>query len=291
MINHRPAVPPSLGGDRALKAVPVSGIWPHNAGMNTATTRSPAELQRHFRTPLGRRLASLFSVSLLAFVSVLMVGFAVAGFTLNWGLGLFMSAIAGFMVALVIYVGRDFGGNWGLRVGLDDDAVRLNLPSGRSLIHRPPARRLSIPYTDIAAIDTRLEYYGSLRMGLVQRAYALRRKSGELIFLFEERGLATPFASAQFKGIVAGLTTLAGVELHDLGMVEGSGGFLAAWGAHAPDWATPPVSAERQQQLWRRAAATGGFAIVASSAATSAWYGGLLVRPKRGEQPPPSPRS
>jgi hypothetical protein len=47
-------------------------------------------------------------------------------------------------------------------------------------------------------------------------------------------------------------------------MVEGRGGFLGVWGAHAEDWTAPPLPPERQAQLWRRAAFTGKLAVAVS---------------------------
>ena len=138
---------------------------------------------------------------------------------------------------------------------------QLDLPSGRSLIHRPPAQHLTIPYADIEAIDTRLEAYGTLGMEMMQRAYVLHRKAGELIFLFEERAVATRMESSTFADIVADLAARAGVTLRDLGTVEGKGGLLGVWGTHAPDWGAPALPHERAMRLWRHAAATGSLAI------------------------------
>ena len=235
---------------------------------------------RSYRTPMPRRLSLLFGVVLLAIVSAVMMGFAAVSFKFGWALGAFVMAMAAFMTALTVYVWRDFRGNWGLHVDLKDAAVHLDLPANRSLIHRLQAQRLTIPYADIATVVTRLEAYGSLGLVIMQRAYAVRRKTGDLIFLFEERGLGTPFRTSQFKGITTALADRAGVELSDLGMVEGRGGFLATWATHAPDWATHSLSPERQQQLWKRASATGSAAILTTTAVTSAWYGGLLTRRK-----------
>jgi len=173
-----------------------------------------------------------------------------------------------------------------LRVALEREGVRLDLPSGRSLIHRPPAQHLTVPYADIAALETRLEAYGTLGMATMQRAYVLRRKSGELIFLCEERALATGFASAMFGRIVADLAARAGVQVDDLGMAEGHGGLLAVWGTHAPDWAAPALSAERQRSLWGRAAATGAAAAAAASTVPGMWIGGL-GRPRPGSEQGP----
>jgi hypothetical protein len=233
------------------------------------------------------RLVSLIGTIILAAVTAIMVVFAAFGFTLNWALGLFMLAVTGFMAALCLYVLRDLRGKWGLRVALGTDAVALALPAGRSLIHRPPAQHMTIPYADVAAVETRLEAYGSLGMETMQRAYVLHRKSGELIFLFEERALATALASSLFGDIAAELAKRAGVALKDLGMAEGRGGLLCTWGMHAPDWAAPALSPERQRQLWTRAGMTGAIAAAAITTVPGVWAGGLGRR-RPGSEPPPA---
>jgi hypothetical protein len=231
----------------------------------TTTAEGAAGAAAHsshvFRTPLGVRLFSVIGTGILILATAFMIVAAGFGFTLQWALGLFMMAMAGFMGALTGYVGRDLRGKLGLRVALGADAVTLDLPKGRSLIHRPPAQHLTIPYADIAAIESRYEAYGSLGMEMMQRAYVLRRKGGDLIFLFEERALATGMASTMFASIVAELATRAGVTIHELGTVEGKGGFLGVWGTHAPDWAAPPLPRQRAMRLWRHAAFTGSLAI------------------------------
>ena len=236
-------------------------------------TRANANQRRVFRVPLAPRLLSLFGVIFLAGITAIMIGFAAIAFTVHWALGLFMLACAGFIGALTGYVGRDLRGKWGLRVVLDGDAVTLDLPAGRSLIHRPPAQHLTVPYTDIEAIDARFEAYGTLGMEMMQRAYVLHRKDGELIFLFEERAMATALQSSLFTDIVAELARRAGVTLRELGTVEGKGGLLGAWGAHAPDWAAPSLPRERAMRLWRHAASTGSLAIsITILAMLTMWY-------------------
>lgn len=224
-------------------------------------THAAARATRVFRLPLAPRLLALFGVIFLAVITGIMIVVAVLAFTMQWTLGLFMMACAGLLGALTGYVWRDLRGKWGLRVVLDTDAVTLDLPAGRSLIHRPPAQHLTIPYADIEAIDARFEAYGSLSMKMMQRAYVLNRKGGELIFLFEERALATRMESSMFADIVDDLVARAGVTLRELGTVEGKGGLLGVWGTHAPDWAAPALPRERAMQLWRHAASTGSLAI------------------------------
>ncbi len=220
-----------------------------------------------FQVPLLPRLFSLVAVAVMGLVGAGMIVFAVVLlFTNGWALGLFVVApIAAFIAALTGYTARDLRGKWGLRVSLDAHAVTLDLPSGRSLIHRPQAVHTTIPYADIEAIETRVEAYSSFGMAMAQRAYVLRRKrdagDGDLIFLFEDRALRTPLEVQWFARIAADLAARAHVPLRDLGMVEGKGGVLAVWGTHAPDWAAPPLPLAQQLRLWRHVAFTGSFAI------------------------------
>jgi hypothetical protein len=100
-----------------------------------------------------------------------------------------------------------------------------------------------------------------LGMEIIQRAYILHRKGGELIFLFEERAVATAMGSSLFTDIVTDLAARAGVTLRDLGTVEGKGGLLAIWGTHGPDWRAPALPRERAMLLWRHAPSTGSLAI------------------------------
>ncbi len=228
------------------------------------TTASGAAAPVVFRLPRSAWLLSLFAAIVIGAVSLFLAGFAVFAFIHSWSLGLFMTAVACFTAGLTGYVSRDLSGKWGLQITLGADAVTLDLPAGRSLIHRPPAQHLTVPYADIAALETRLEAYGSLGMKMMQRAYVLRRWSGGSIFLFEERALATGIASSYFAGVASELSARAGLPWRDLGMVEGRGGLLGVWGTEAPDWAAPPLPFARQMRLWRHAALTGtlAFALV-----------------------------
>jgi hypothetical protein len=233
-----------------------------------------------FHTPPGVTLLSVIGTAALSLASVILTALAVL--LVATGQSVYVTvavaATACFMAALTGYVARDLSGKWGLRVVLDSDALVLDLPSGRSLIHRPPTQHLRVPYADIAAIETRLEAYRTLGMAMMQRAYVLRRKTpdagGDLIFLFEERALATQFASNLFGRLALEIADRADVELRDLGMVEGKGGLLAVWGTQAPDWAAPSLPLALQLRLWRHAAATGSlaFAIVIFAVTFNAWF-------------------
>jgi hypothetical protein len=218
--------------------------------------------RRDFRIPLGPRLFSLFGVVMLGGVTGFFAVFAILLVRMNVGLSLFFAAAACLMGVLTEYLWRDFAGKWRLHVVLDADAVTLDLPAGRSLIHRPLAQHLTIPYVDIAAVESRLEGFRSFGMESMQRAYVLRRKDNELIFLFEDRAVGTAMASSLFGGIATELAGRAGGTVHDLGMVAGKGGVLGVWGAHAPDWAAPPLSTAARVAHARRAAMTGSLVFI-----------------------------
>jgi hypothetical protein len=215
-----------------------------------------------FRTPAWARYLSLTGTLFLGGISALMLAFAIfLLFQGWWGLSAFIAAIATFMAGLTGYVLRDLRGKWGLRVELLPDRVVLDLPAGRSLIHRPVAQHLTIPYGDIDAVETRLEAYPSLGMEMMQRAYVLSSKQGDRIFLFEDRALGTPLVAPMVAQIADAIVARAHVPLRDLGMVEGRGGFLAVWGTHAPDWATPSLPLAQQLRIWRHVTATGTLAV------------------------------
>jgi hypothetical protein len=217
--------------------------------------------RRVFRTPFSQRALSLVGLFFTLAATCALILAAAAVFAADGRLGLFIAAVAVFTAALAGYVFRDLRGKLGLRVTLDEAEAVFELPSGRSLIHRPPAQHLVIPYAEMQAIEARFEGYRSLGMALMQRAYALRKTSGELIFLFEERALATGFATSVFTELVAELLARAKIPLRELGTVEGRGALLCVWGTEAPDWAAPPLPRDQALRLWRHAAGTGALAM------------------------------
>jgi hypothetical protein len=216
-----------------------------------------------FRTPLGPRLLTLVAVLACGTAGLFMVGFVIICLLAKqWSLAVLILAVAWLMASLTGYVARDLRGKWRLRVTMDADALVLDLPAGRSLIHKTPTRHVGVPYADIEAIETRLEAYGSLGLRMLQRAYVLRRKSGELIYLFEDRALDTLYETSFFTQLVNEIASRAGVPVRDLGMTEGGGGVLGVWGTRAADWAAPALPLGRQRQIRRDVAFTGALSFV-----------------------------
>lgn len=230
------------------------------AGSPAATDQAPMHA---FRMPLGTRLLSLFGTIFIGAASLGIVAVAVVTLLAQqWIVGAGIALAAALMVELTRYVFRDLAGKWGLRLVFGPDAVELGLPANRSLIHRPPRQRLSVRYRDIAAIETRLEAYSSLGMANMQRAYVLRLKSGERIYLFEERALGTNLQSRYFARPVEEIAARAHVPVEDLGMAKGDNGVLGVWGAKPADWTSPAVSPGEQRRMWSVAARTGKIAFL-----------------------------
>ena len=216
-----------------------------------------------FRLPLSARLLSLFGTVVIGATSVLMFGFLVAVLLADqWTVAVLVALCAAAMAILTRYVARDLQGKWGLRVVLRPDSVELYLPKNRSLIHATPQQQLTVPYSDIAAIETRLEAYPSFGMVNMQQPYVLRRRNGDTVFLFEERAVGAGLQRPYFGGLIEEIAARAGVEIRDLGMSEGRGGVLGVAHTEAADWSAPALSLARQQRLWRRAVTTGALAFL-----------------------------
>jgi hypothetical protein len=165
------------------------------------------------------------------------------------------------MAALTLYCWRDMRGKLRGAIVLDGTGVRLDLPGGRSLVHRPPPCHETVAYADIASVETRLEAYPAQAMSMTQRAYRLRRRNQPPIFLFEERALGTFLEAGTLQPLAREIANRAGAPLNDLGMVRGAGGILGAWFVRVPDWSAPPVPPDQQAALLRRSRLTGVLAL------------------------------
>ncbi len=162
----------------------------------------------------------------------------------------------GVMGALARLVWRDMRGKMAMSITLTDAGLTLRLPPGRSLIHDPPRVAETIAWSDVRAVETRLEMYGAQGMAMMNRVYRLRRREGEPVFLFEERGLESNLQTASMRAIAEEIASRAGSTVRELGTFEGRGGFLGAWFSAPPDWSAAPVSRTRREVLRKRMAFT-----------------------------------
>ncbi|MFQ5675887.1 MAG: hypothetical protein ACE5G1_08335 [bacterium] len=218
-------------------------------------------------TGLGALLATLL-------IGALCVAFMVFGLVLwangNAGIGLFMEGMAAFMGLMARYVWRDLRGKQAWLVTLGPEVLALHLPAGRSITRKLSAIHENVEIDEIAAIESRLEAYRSLGMVNMQRAYALKLKTGKVIILGEDRALGTSLKKEILAKTVRRIAAHAGLEIHDLGMAEGSAGILSIINNKPPPWDAPALDATRQAELWRQAKLTGWLALAAVALVVSA---------------------
>lgn len=213
------------------------------------------------RQALSRRILGPFVTVMIGAVVILFAvlsAAAIAGG--NVGIGVFMAALAAVMGVLFLYVLRDTGGTLGWRIAIGADAMDLDLPRGRSLIHRLDPVHAHIRFDEIEAVEGRLEAYASFRMVIMQRSYALKLKTGSVIILGEDRALNTSLESSIMANTVERIVRRGEFGGRDLGMVEGNSGILGVLFASAPQWDAPSLGAEKQTQLWAAAGMTGSLA-------------------------------
>jgi hypothetical protein len=220
---------------------------------NRGVTRSPADVLE-LRLPPARWIGSYFVAVLNLMLGLGIAGAAVlAAQRMGWPIGAFLGLISGISLALAAYCWRDARAKHGLSIRAGADGLELCLPAARSLVRALRTERRSVAWSEIAAIETRLEAYRSLGMANMQRAYVLRLSAGELIFLGEDRALGTNIATDILANLVARLRERSPIELIDRGMAEGRGGLLAVLFTAPPPWAAEDLDAERQARLWRMA--------------------------------------
>ena len=213
------------------------------------------------RQALSRRtlgpVGTVMTGAIVLLFVIVSVGLIAGG---SVGLGVFIAAMAAVMGVLFLYLLRDTAGNLGWCIAIGADALDLDLPRGRSLIHRLDPVHSHIRFDEIEAVEGRLEAYATLRMTNMQRAYALKLKTGSVIILGEDRALNSDLESSIVAKTVERIVRRGKLGTRDLGMVEGSGGILGVLFASAPPWDAPSLSAERQAALWADAGMTGSLA-------------------------------
>ena len=241
-------------------------------GQAGSLTRMPAGFQddpsapgrRVWRSPAGPAILSGVGAAVLGIITVGVAALALIIGAQAHPPALLLAAAAFVLAALTLYCWRDLRGKLRGAIVLDATGVRLDLPGGRSLAHRPPPCHDTTPYADIVSVETRLEAYPAQAMSMTQRAYRLTRRGAPAIFLFEERALGTFLEAGTLQPVAREIAGRAGAPLRDLGMVRGGGGVLGAWFVRVPDWSTPPVAPLEQAALLRRSRLTGVLALAAA---------------------------
>lgn len=223
------------------------------------TTDGKTVLHRPAVGWIGGLFATLLMGSLGAGFAILAIAFLVQG---KWAWSLGIGILVAWMYLLTNYVWRDCQAKRAWRVEIEPGEMLLDLPAHRSLMQAGHRDRRFIEIAAIDAIETRLEAFRSFGMVNMQRNYALQLKSGEIIVLGEDRALASGIDDCTMSHIVGVIVLKTGLQLRDLGMVEGNGGWLGALFTSVPRWDMPSLPAARRKALWARAATTGSAAFI-----------------------------
>ncbi|MEZ5969061.1 MAG: hypothetical protein R3C00_08415 [Hyphomonas sp.] len=213
------------------------------------------------RQPSSRWVGGYIVTAMMVLMCSAAAAFAVALFVSgDWRAALCAGAFSSWFLVLARYVWRDASARHGWRVGIGYDTIALDLPANRFLMTHAERVREHIPYSSIESIETRTEAWNSLGMTNMQRAYALRLRSGRLVRLGEDRALGTSLADQTVGGMVDKLILRSGLRLRDLGMVEAHARLLGIVHTSMPPWDSPGISKDSTAKAWQRVEFTGTLA-------------------------------
>ncbi|MBK6286873.1 MAG: hypothetical protein KA739_05575 [Pseudomonadales bacterium] len=215
------------------------------------------------RMPAARVFFCVFATTLIGVICLgMLAGTTLALINGEVVLGIVGYMCAAVMVILFLYVLRDMRSVWGWQVHLEDDKLDLRLPAGRSLSHHVDRYCGRIPAIQMESIETRLESYGRFLASNMHRSYALRLRSGDAIFLGEDRALGTAYEMSTLGSHVSEIMRHYDLPLHDLGMAEGKAGILQVLFSSPPAQDAPNLDDRSQSKLWRRAVTTGRLSLI-----------------------------
>jgi len=152
---------------------------------------------------------------------------------------------------------------------LGPEVVRMVLPNWRGPMPLFPYTEVEIPYSQIAAVETRGEIYRYLVMPTLMRSVSIVRKDGERFTLGYIRENTTDPA-VPFNEVAAQIAERAGVSVQRRGVVD-CGNRFRVMVQDEPGWdaaeCTPAdVDKVRQRETWLWLAAFGIFALAVIAA-------------------------
>jgi hypothetical protein len=203
--------------------------------MNEASAAVPPP--REFRPPLSERIGVTVAALFIGALTLFHAGAAIASFAINLFLGAFMSAIAAILAALTALVAKEAVARWRLRATVFGGRLTATLPRRRGFIDQPRVAA-DLDLRDYDRIETRVENFTGLGVTTAQRAYSLVKTTGERLELGADREFVRPF----FKNVIDALVSRTGIDVVDLGVVDGNSGFLLVAGQSVPDWSAPSLS-------------------------------------------------
>jgi hypothetical protein len=214
--------------------------------------------------PPARWVASYVLSGFIALAGLVILGLAIpAAQGMGLGTAAMIAAFGMLILSTAAYTFRDGRAKRLHRMRATPQGLELHLPAARSLTHHLAALTRTVAWSEVAAIETRLEAYSSLGMANMQRAYGLKLRDGEVIVLGEDRALGSGIATGWLGTFVAQVAEHYPVQILDRGMAEGHGGFLSVLFTAPPPWSAENLDQAVQAKLWKRAGRTGMLAVLA----------------------------
>jgi hypothetical protein len=158
-------------------------------------------------------------------------------------LGLMVIGLAAYFVLLIHWMRN--------RIEVGPRAVKLRMAPTRGPLPLPRSIRAEIPYSEIAAVETREEVYSTFGLATVQRVYSMVTRDGTrfpLGLMTENWGAQLPFDQA-----AARIAERAHLPVVDRGAVR-VGGIVRATLRDVPPWTAAPMT-PAETAAWRRRAA------------------------------------
>ena len=194
-------------------------------------------LVRHPSSSWVRGYAASAGLALVSLIlAALGLALAVSG---DWHAGLCYAALAAWLYVITDRIWRIAAGRRGWKAGIGYDTLVLDLPAGRSVMAEGERVRMQIPFSEIDAVETRTESWDSFGMAHLQRAYAIRLKSGRLIRLGEDRAHGASLADQTVGGMVDRLLLRSGLRLRERPAAEIRNGLFGLSFVSTPPWPQP----------------------------------------------------
>lgn len=154
-------------------------------------------------------------------------------------------------IGLTLYVYREAHARAFTRITINSGNLDLRLPEQRSYVAQERIET-SLPLSSIRAIDVRAESFRALGTTVLQYAYALVLNDSRRIVLGADRRFITPF----FRDAASIISNQVQIPIRDLGLVDGTPGFLLVSGQTVPGWDAVPVAPETMQKRFKDEAAS-----------------------------------
>lgn len=217
-------------------------------------------MRAEFHPSGGERATLLICTALMAILALFVSAVAVGTLASSAVAAAFVGAAAAVLIGFVLLISAEAAAALRLRIAIEGDMLKVNLPRRRGHAPLPEARR-EVLLSSVVALESRGEAFRQLGVTAVQQAYRVTFDDGSTLTLGADRQMKAPL----FGPAAELISERTKILVADRGMVDGKAGFLAVVGASVPDWSAPSLTSDEIGR--RRNAAARAFQIMTLTAA------------------------